>query len=111
MQNKTIVQLQIFSGKRNPQWELTEQQKMAFVKLWIAAKDEEQKINLPSNLGYQGFVVWDNLYRWIIYDGHIHCMHDEIIETKKDTDNGIELFLRNTIPKSIAVELKGIEFL
>jgi hypothetical protein len=106
MQNKTIVQIQIFSGRRNPQWELTEQQKENFVTLWIDAKAENQKINLPSNLGYQGFVVWDNLYKWIIYDGHIHCMHNEIIETKKDTDKGVELFLRNTLPKSIADKLK-----
>ncbi|MBL0146498.1 MAG: hypothetical protein IPP48_12905 [Chitinophagaceae bacterium] len=106
MHTKTIVQLQVFSGRRNPQWELTEQQKKAFVKLWIAAKVEEQKINLPSNLGYQGFVVWDNLYKWIIYNGHAHRMHNKVIETKKDTGNGIELFLRNTLPKNIAVELK-----
>jgi hypothetical protein len=106
VQTKTIVQLQIFSGRRNPQWELTEQQKKDFINLWIAAKAEDQKINLPSNLGYQGFVVWDNLYRWIIYNGHIHRMYDDVIETKKDADNGIELFLQNTIPKNIADDLE-----
>jgi hypothetical protein len=108
LQKKTIVQLQIFSGRRNPQWELTEQQKNTFQQLWIHAKAEESKINLPSHLGYQGFAVWDNLHRWVIYNGHIHFMHNEIIETKKDEDNGIELFLRNTMPKNIAIQLKGI---
>jgi hypothetical protein len=33
-------------------------------------------------------------------------MYDDVIETKKDADNGIELFLQNTIPKNIADDLE-----
>jgi hypothetical protein len=100
VQNKTIVQLQIFSGRRNPQWELTKQQKKAFVTLWNVAEIEEQRIKLPSHLGYQGFVVWDDTYKWIVYNGHIHCIYDNMCEIKKDKENVIEHFLKNTIPKN-----------
>lgn len=51
------VELDAFSGRPNPRWELTEAQKEEFLSMLRGLHPAERESSTPGGLGYRGFVV------------------------------------------------------
>ncbi len=52
-----IVELQIFSGRRNPSWQLDAEERDGFLALLDSIKDTSTPRIMPEHLGYRGFLV------------------------------------------------------
>jgi hypothetical protein len=62
--------LQVFSGRRNPEWELTAPQWNRFLQIWDAAETSTQKTEPVSKLGYTGFQITIQNQHWHVFNKH-----------------------------------------
>lgn len=51
------VELDVFSGRPNPQWELTPQEAVEFLNLFRALLEHKVEGRIREGLGYRGFIV------------------------------------------------------
>lgn len=107
---KWIAEAFLFSGRRNPQWQLNMKQNAEWMKLWQAASPSGKNVKMPSILGYTGCRLKMNEHsHWFIYDGCVSFYEKGNVINKKDTDRQMEFFLMRTAPedvKKILNELK-----
>ena len=94
------VILDIFSGRPNPTWELSQQQADEFLKKIYYLKPT--KIFHDDNgLGYRGFVVEDKLKRYEVNNGLVKIVENNSEQMLQDKDYILEVWLAHTAPNNI----------
>ncbi len=100
----------LFSGRRNPEWELTPAQQKKWMVLWKQAALSNEEVNTPSLLGYTGCRLQHNEHsHWQLYNGCVSFYENETVFSKKDEDRQMELFLLNTAPEEVKEILRKID--
>jgi hypothetical protein len=98
---RATVTLQIYSGRKNPEWNLTGKQANELLAL-LDNLSESQPIVFHGHLGYSGFrVVWDEngtkTQREIIaYRGQLLYRNDNSTKHSTDPERSLEKFLLKT---------------
>jgi hypothetical protein len=95
--------LQIFSGRRNPEWDLSATQWKRFLEIWDAAGASDQKIENISKLGYTGFHLTIQNQHWHVYNGQASLVSGAVRLYKSDPGKEMEKFLLKTAPKEFQV--------
>ena len=99
MKNDWQVIALIYSGKADPQWQLTKEQAGHFIDLWNQAADSNSEVVIPSILGFKGIRLLSKGKQCLIYNGVITCVEQEVKSSKTDDGKTIEKFLLNTAPE------------
>lgn len=95
----------LFSGRKNPEWELTALQQKAWMALWQQAPLSITEVEIPSKLGYTGCRLQHNEHsHWQLYNGCVSFYEKGTVFSKKDEERQMEMFLLRTAPE----EVKGI---
>jgi hypothetical protein len=104
-----LIELDVFSGRPNPRWELDEPSAEALrqlVRRLAAATDRPPE---PPGLGYRGFVITDATGRSRAYKGYV--IKSEVVLA--DPSSSVERFLLDRLPaefqelrRRVAVELE-----
>ena len=105
------IELDAFSGRPNPNWRLTADQVVEFLKKFHALKAAPGVHSAPNNLGYRGFVVtandetvggYDELR---VYHGLVFASRGDRTETFIDSERSMEHSLfdssQDHVPESI----------
>jgi hypothetical protein len=99
MSARVEVELDIFSGKPNPTWVLTNEEADSFVKK-LAALPQISATELSGNLGYRGFIVQvlqgANTQLIHIQTGVVHISIGATKVYAKDENRELERWLLNT---------------
>ena len=66
-----LVELQIFSGRRNPSWRMDAAERSLFLTLLATIRDVATSRVIPEHLGYRGLVVTCESNE----PGHFTCIH------------------------------------
>jgi hypothetical protein len=101
----------IYSGKADPQWQLTKEQADHFVDLWNQAADSSSEVVIPSILGFKGVRLLSNKKQCLISNGVITCVEQGMKSSKTDDGKNIEKFLLNTAPEKTWKLLKQLNVL
>jgi len=102
----------LFSGRRNPEWELTVAQQESWLKLWEQAAFSNTTVEQPSILGYTGCRLQYNKHsHWQLYNGCVYFYEKEKIVSKKDNERLMELFLLNTAPEEVKEILREMKII
>ncbi|MBK8521330.1 MAG: hypothetical protein IPL54_10795 [Chitinophagaceae bacterium] len=74
----------LFSGRQNPDWELTVEQQQSWMKLWEQAAVSNIAVEQPSILGYTGCKLqYDEHSHWQLYNGCVSFMKRKRFFLKK----------------------------
>ena len=92
------IELDIFSGRPNPRWELDEASSQILQQLQNQLKPCSRASEGPPALGYRGFWFWGETGRAHAYHGYIQTKH-AILD---DPSCSIERFLLEQIPDEFA---------
>jgi hypothetical protein len=85
----------IFSGRRDPQWRLSEQTAAALTELWRQMEQAPAAAAEPPGLGYRGCTVdRDPQFRWHAYGGVVSGGD----ERKHDPQRRFERFILESAP-------------
>ena len=103
------VKLDVFSGRPNPSWELSQEHSSEFLKKISKLKTKEnfQFDSSKYELGYRGFIVEEeaNLAqksrRFEIYNGIVNVVENNSSYTLEDKGYSIERWLLQTAPNSL----------
>jgi hypothetical protein len=93
------IELDAFSGRPNPRWELTRAQETEFQKRLHALKKSRASAVVGDGLGYRGFVVRPNGqpvngYDQVrLYRGTVVVRRGDHSETYSDPERGLERWL------------------
>jgi hypothetical protein len=100
------VTLDIFSGRPNPTWELSQEQTSQFLKKILKLKTKENLHVNSSNseLGYRGFIIEETnfeqkLRRFYVYNGIVNVVENNSSYALEDNEYSIERWLLQTSPK------------
>jgi hypothetical protein len=100
------VTLDIFSGRPNPTWELSQEQTSQFLKKILKLKTKENLHVNSSNseLGYRGFIIEETnfeqkLRRFYVYNGIVNVVENNSSYALEDKEYSIERWLLQTSPK------------
>lgn len=99
-QQPTIVVFNIFSGKPNPTWSISQQKAELFKKFVSELEESDEKMPEPTGLGYNGFTVKcgkdiiEVKKRYVRKDGHVLVAGNM----------WLEMFLLSTAPKEVIDE-------
>ena len=96
MKNGWKVIALIYSGKTDPQWQLSTEQADHFIELWNRAADSTNEVVNPSILGFKGIRVLSKNKQCLIYNGVITCIEDGRKSSRIDEGRKIEKFLLGT---------------
>jgi hypothetical protein len=105
------VELDIFSGRPNPSWELTPAESGEFWRKFAALPEERSVRSLRQNLGYRGVIVspreageggWEQV---IISGGLAQRENSQGIQTFADKERALERWLIHTGKAYIEPEL------
>lgn len=88
------VELDVFSGRPNPQWILTEEETAQVEKLLLNLPDGTEP--LAQGLGFKGFILKDDKRRITVGGGSVRA--DGSNHIYRDT-KGLEAYLRNLAKK------------
>jgi hypothetical protein len=92
----------LFSGRQNPEWQLTAMQQKNWMLLWKHASLSDTKAEPPSKLGYTGCrLQYDEHSHWYLYNGCVSFYENETFFSKNDEGRQMELFLLNTAPAEV----------
>ncbi len=102
----------LFSGRQNPEWELTVEQQQSWMKLWEQAALSNIAVEQPSILGYTGCrLQHDEHSHWQLYDGCVSFYCEGKVVSKKDKERQMELFLLDTAPVEVKDILKEMKII
>jgi hypothetical protein len=102
----------LFSGRKDPEWELTVVQQKKWMVLWQQAALSNKEVESPSKLGYTGCRLQYNEHsHWQLHNGCVSFYENQTIFSKKDEDRQMEIFLLGTAPEEVKDILKGIKII
>jgi hypothetical protein len=107
-QSEVVVELDVFSGRPNPEWRLTGAAREQLLKLLRASPTSQSRSGPESGLGYRGFVVR------ILSGATKLRMHvgGGIVEWEgfygRDDGRKIEKWLVDTIPLDIKAQFQAV---
>jgi len=90
------AELDIFSGRPNPRWNLTAAQAAELQEVVDALPMTTAAAPENANLGYRGFIVSDaadTSWRIVAYDGYVVVTQGDRRETRKDDSRTTERWL------------------
>lgn len=96
------VELDVFSGRPNPQWALTSQEADQFIKLLQALPQHQGEASTPEGLGYRGLIVTqpgetiDGYSQISIANSIVTVEHNGELEQLADKDRALEQWLFQT---------------
>ena len=100
--------LDIYSGRPNPSWELSQQQSSEFLKKISKLETKENFQADPGKyrLGYRGFIVEEeNIARkfrkFEVYSGIVNVVENDTSYALDDRGYGIERWLLQTAPNNL----------
>ena len=107
MNNKTaLVRVNIFSGRRNPEWQLDAEDTRSFLLCWEQAVMHSSVIKAISRLGYSGCTVTIDDKRWELYNGFATAYHLNTVTSKIDEGRSMERLLLKHAPEEIVPLVK-----
>ncbi len=93
-----LIELDIFSGRPNPIWELNESDSLELKGLQDALGTYSEEPSAPPGLGYRGFCYGEGRSRSRAYGGFIRSADVLLIDRLLT----IERFLRDHLPSRLA---------
>jgi len=93
-----LVELDVFSGRPNPRWELDEQRSQELRQLERRLTPAGQAAPEPPGLGYRGFVYSDASGQVRAYRGYVKTPRTVLA----DPSFSVEQYLRNQLPAEYA---------
>lgn len=93
-----LVELDVFSGRPNPRWELDEQRSQELRQLERRLTPARQAAPEPPGLGYRGFVHSDASGQVRAYRGYVKTPRTVLA----DPSFSVEKYLRNQLPAEYA---------
>lgn len=96
--NRLLVELDVFSGRPNPRWELDEQSSQQLGRLQGRLTSTRQAPPEPPGLGYRGFVYSDGSGQVRVYRGYVRTVR----EVLGDPTFSVENFLLDRLPAEYA---------
>ena len=113
---KIHVTLNIFSGRPNPQWELSQGQTAQFLKKILKLKTKENFHFDSSNdqLGYRGLIIEEAnfgqiLRRFYISNGTVNVTENKSSYILEDKEYSIEKWLLETSPNYLSEIIKYVK--
>lgn len=102
----------LFSGRQNPEWELTAAQQKNWMVLWKQASLSNKEVEVPSTLGYTGCrLQYDEHSHWQLHNGCVSFYEKDTVFSKKDEERQMELFLLNTAPEEVKEVLREMKII
>jgi hypothetical protein len=80
------IELDVYSGKPNPKWELPPDEASSLLKTVESAPEEKAEMNLPG-LGYRGFILRPGTKIIRVYHGLIAVEESGVTRTLRDKGN------------------------
>jgi hypothetical protein len=99
-----VVELDVFSGRPNPRWELDEKSAATVTRLQSSLHLARRAPPDPPALGYRGFKCDGPAGSVLVYSGYVHTQTGILA----DPLFGVERFLLGTLPKEFAALAKVI---
>jgi hypothetical protein len=97
----------LFSGRPNPEWELSPALYDQWKVLWEKASLTDKETERPSILGYTGCrLQLSGSGYWLVYNGRVTFYNDTVKISKEDTERKMEFFLLHTAPTEITLILR-----
>lgn len=93
-----VVELDVFSGRPNPRWDLDEKSAATVTRLKSSLRRTIRAPPDPPALGYRGFKCEGPGGSILVYKGYVHTQTGILA----DPLLGIERFLLGTLPKEFA---------
>ena len=97
-----LVELDVFSGRPNPRWQLDERSGQELRRLQSRLSVSSVAPAEPPALGYRGFRYTDGTDSWRAYRGQVRTPHAVLA----DPSFSIERFLLDRLPDEF-VQLRG----
>jgi hypothetical protein len=95
----------VFSGRRDPQWEISDDQAEAFLRGWSSLVAHTGSPTAPSALGYRGCRLQAPDGRsWLAQAGWVTLsagLGGAVLETRLDPARGLERLLLSTAPAGL----------
>lgn len=91
------VELDVFSGRPNPRWELTRATGIQLHALLNELPYSATKLPHPTSLGYRGFIVTSQNHSYRVFQGVVEVDG----ETFNDPGRRVEKLLLNSMPDSL----------
>jgi hypothetical protein len=95
-----LVELDVFSGRPNPQWELDEPTANELRRIMGGLTATTNELPVPPGLGYRGFILADGSGQSRVYKGYVTRANGVFA----DPSFTVERFLLDRLP----VELQGL---
>jgi hypothetical protein len=88
----------VYSGRRNPSWQLEEESVLRLQKIWQELNPYVGELSRPA-LGYGGCTLTaPGGDQWLVYGEVVTRTHGELIEARADTDRRFEKKLLSSAP-------------
>ena len=92
----------IYSGRRDPEWVLSDRQIKEVEKIWDGLEETDDREEFPSFLGYRGIgIVCESKREYFVYNGRARGVIENKIIWKSDEAGRLEKFLLSTAPEGI----------
>jgi mannose-6-phosphate isomerase-like protein (cupin superfamily) len=99
----------VFSGRKNPSWEVKDEQLKAALAFFEAAEMSADHSPAASLLGYNGLQVEKGNKLWYVVSGRIfYKIDDKTVLIKKDSNGSFEKMLLKTAPAETAALVKSV---
>lgn len=100
--SQALVKIHLYSGRRNPEWLLSEKDTGEFLRLCQQAKSSSKKYKPVSKLGYAGCLLFINEKKFFVYDGLAVLFEgDKVVMLKDDKDHLMEKLLISFAPEEV----------
>ena len=110
----TRVELDVFSGRPNPEWEMSDEEYRSFHEM-LAICPSLAQTNMFDGLGYRGFIVHTNQpsepsmpLMVTVYSGVIKVSNDQTTSYCQDGDNKMEKWLLEQSRQFVEKDLQEI---
>ena len=111
MANDLKVVVLIYSGRPDPQWQLTKSEAEHFLALFNNSINSETEATIPSILGYKGMRLMSAQKQFLLHNGLITCFEQGHRSSKRDAEKNIEKYLLSTAPEKTLKVLKQLNIL
>jgi hypothetical protein len=107
IKNKVTATVCLFSGRRNPEWEISRKE---YDKLLLVIHSLPLAEAPPENflLGYAGVIVTDGVRKMHAFNSIITLREKEKIKGYTDTGRAIEKSVLHTAPAAVLKEIEGM---